>query len=66
MQSVCADDEIEATRARILEHHVHTHIVLGESSDRVPEDVLGVVGAGLVKDSCEVPPRKLDVLGRNR
>ena len=55
MQSVCADDEIEATRARILKHHVHTHVVLGESFDRILEYVLGVVGAGLMKDFARSP-----------
>src|SRR6516164_3360417 len=61
MQPVCANDEIETARTRMLEGDIHPHFILGKSLDGVTENVVGVVGARLIKDSCEIATRELHV-----
>ena len=66
MQPVCPNDEIETTRTRTLESDIHPQFILGKSLDGITEDVVGIVGARRMKDSCEVATRNLHVFGNNR
>src|SRR5215813_7781595 len=63
MQSVRSDDEIETTRRRTLEGDVYARFILSKSLDGVPEDVVGIVRARLVKDPREITALELHILG---
>ena len=66
MQPVCPNDEIETTRTRTPESDIHSYFILGKSLNGITEDVIRIVGTSLMKDSCEIATRNLNVLGRNR
>jgi hypothetical protein len=65
VQPVCPDDEVETTRLGMPERHIHPKSILGEGRDGIAEDVLGIVGARVVKDTREITARDLEILGRN-
>ena len=37
MQSVCANNEIETSRTRLLKRHIHSHSILAEGLDEITE-----------------------------
>jgi hypothetical protein len=66
IESVCANNQIETSRTRLLKRHIHSRFVLAERLDGITEDVIGVVCTGAMEDSGEIAACNLDVFGYDR
>src|ERR1700694_505078 len=66
MHALFPNDESETTRTRTLESDIRPQFILGKSLDGITEDVIGIAGTRLMKDSCEIATRNLHVFGHNR